>query len=132
MSPANPNDPNMTPPQPFTVAEPPPGEGPVPAPMNADEIRHRILEQFNTFAPHLNAYQEYATRIAALSVQYHNSRLTEVFGLPIQEEILLATLDARETPKTLDAKLAQIAQVPDTKIKRIVFDRVKATYYLYI
>jgi len=101
-------------------------------PLTADDIRAKIVEQFSLFQPHMTAYHEYAERVAALSVQYHNCRLSEVLGVPIEEEILLATLDARETPKNLDMKLAQFSQIPDTKIKRIVFDRVKATYYLFI
>ena len=80
----------------------------------------------------MQAYAEYAERISALSIQYHNARLSDVLNVPIEEYVLLTSLDARETPKSLDTKLAQISQIPGTPIKRIVFDRVKATYHLFI
>jgi hypothetical protein len=112
--------------------ETPPAKAAAPAPMTADELRHKILEQFTKFQPHLAAYHEYAELIAALAVQYHSTRLVDEFKLPILEEVLLTTLDARETPKSLDAKLSQLAQIPDTKIKRVIFDRVKGVFYLFI
>lgn len=101
-------------------------------PLNSDNIRTKILEQFAHFQPHLQAYHDYSQRMAALSVEYHNSRLAETLGVKIDDEVLLTTLDARQTPKTLDTQLAQIEKLPGTKIKRIVFDRTKATYYLFI
>lgn len=101
-------------------------------PLTGDEIRHQILEQFGKFQPHMRAYHDYAERIAALSIEYHNTRLSETLGIPMEEGVLLTTLDARETPKTLDAKLASMAQLPDTKVKRVIFDRVKAVYYLFV
>ncbi len=102
-----------------------------PPPMTADDIRHKILEQFTHFQPHIAAYHEYAERIASLSVEYHNKRLRQVVG-DVEEGTLLVTLDARETPKSLDAKLDQLKQMRDIKIKHIIFDRVKAIYYLFI
>lgn len=103
-----------------------------PAAITADEIRCKILEQYNVFLPHMTAYHDYAERIAALSLQYHDTRLKEVLQMPIEEGVLLTTLDARETPKSLDTKLAQLSQMPDTKLKRVIFDRVKGTYNLFI
>ena len=103
-----------------------------PAPMTPDEIRSKIVEQYNVFLPHMQAYHEYAERISALSLQYHNTRLSEVLELPMEEGVLVATLDARETPKSLDTKLAQLTALPDTKIRRVIFDRVKGTYYLFL
>jgi hypothetical protein len=100
-------------------------------PQTADEIRNQILGTFQQFQPHAQAYHDYAERVAALSVKYHDVRFSEVLGLPIEEGVLLTSLNAAETPKSLDTKLAQIAVLPDVKIKRVVFDRVKATYYLF-
>lgn len=94
---------------------------------SADEIRSKILEQFEGFKPHLTAYHDYAERMAALSIEYHSARLSE-FAPPVEEGVLIASLDARETPKSLDAKLAQLSGV---SIKRAIFDRTKATYYLF-
>ena len=101
-------------------------------PMSPDEIRSKIIEQFTAFQPHMQAYHEYAGRIGALSVEYHNARLSEVLGVPIEEGVILGVLDARETPKNLDEFLAKLSQQSDAKIKRIIFDRVKATYSLFI
>ena len=100
--------------------------------MTADEARSKIIEQFTKFEPHLTAYAEYAQRIAALSLEYHNARLKDTFKVPIEEGTLIVALDARETPKSLDTKLAQISQTPAATVRRIVFDRVKSTYYLFI
>lgn len=100
-------------------------------PMTADEIRSKIVEQFTTFQPHMKAYADYAERIAALSLEYHDSRLASVLGVPIEVGVLMIALDARETPKSLDEKLAQIEKL-ETPVRRIIFDRAKATYYLFM
>lgn len=100
-------------------------------PATADEIRSKIVEQFTTFQPHMKAYADYAERIAALSLEYHDSRLGEVLGIPIEVGVLMAALDARETPKSLDGKLAQIEKL-ETPVRRIIFDRSKSTYYLFM
>jgi hypothetical protein len=99
--------------------------------LTADEIRTKIVETFNQFAPHAQAYHDYAERVAALSIQYHNTRLSEVLGLPMEEGVLVTTLNAAETPKSLDTKLAQIKALPGTTIKRVLFDRTKGCYYLF-
>ena len=61
------------------------------SPMAADECRTKILEQFNTFQPYMQAYAEYAERISALSIQYHNARLSDVLNVPIEEYVLLTS-----------------------------------------
>jgi hypothetical protein len=98
-----------------------------PAAPTADEIRALIVKTFNDFKPSLEAYHEYGKRMMALSLEYHNNRLGEI--RPVEELTLAATLDARETPQTLDNKLAQLKNVA---IKRIVFDRVHHTFYLFV
>lgn len=99
--------------------------------MTADEIRSKIIEQFTQFQPHMKAYADYAERIAALSLEYHDSRLSTVLGVLIEPGVLMIALDACETPKSLDEKLAQIEKL-ETPVRRIIFDRSKATYYLFI
>ncbi len=98
--------------------------------MNADEIRSKLIETYNQFKPSLNAYYDYAQRTTALSEEYHAARLTETFKLTPTEEVLVATLDARETPKSLDNFLASFR--PDKPVKRIVFDRVNGKYHLFV
>jgi hypothetical protein len=84
---------------------------------------------YDEFKPHLASYAEYAERASALSLEYHNKRIGEMFNPPIEEGTLATTLDARETPKSLDVKLEQLAELP---IKRIIFDRVKHQYHLFV
>lgn len=97
--------------------------------MNADEIRSKITETFEQFKPQLAGYSEYAKRITALSEEYHSVRLTEAFCQP-EEMIFVCALNAAETPKSLDQKIAQL-HTAGTKIKRIIYDRKDRTYYLY-
>ena len=100
-------------------------------PPTADSIRSRILETFKQFQPSAQAYHDYAERVAALSVEYHNARLSEVLNIPMEEGPLVTTLNAAETPKSLDTKLAQIAALPGVTIKRVLFDRTKGQYFLF-
>lgn len=97
--------------------------------MNADAIRSKITETFELFKPQLAGYAEYAQRITALSEEYHKVRLAETFCKP-EEMIFVCTLNAAETPKSLDQKIAQLSQA-GTKIKRIIYDRKDRTYHLY-
>jgi hypothetical protein len=94
----------------------------------ADETRTKLLELFDQFRPQLSAYHDYAQRCAALSEEYHKLRIAEALRTPVEELTLAVTLDIRETPKSLDTKLAQLAGVT---IKRIIFDRVKGAYLLF-
>jgi hypothetical protein len=100
-------------------------------PLTADEIRNKIVETFKRFEPHAQAYHDYAEQVAALSVAYHDQRLSEVLDIPMEEGVLVTTLNAAETPKSLDTKLAQIKTLPGTTIKRVLFDRTKGCYYLF-
>lgn len=100
-------------------------------PPTSDDLRYKILETFKRFEPHAQAYHDYAERVAALSVEYHNARLSEVLSLPMEEGTLVTTLNAAETPKSLDTKLAQIKALPGTTIKRVIFDRTRAVFYLF-
>jgi hypothetical protein len=98
--------------------------------LTADEIRSKLVEQFEQFKPHLTGYHEYAERCIALSLEYHAARFKEECpDLALEEMTLVASFDARETPKSLDAKLAQLK---GTEIRRLVFDRAKATYFLFV
>lgn len=96
--------------------------------LTADELRSKIVALFEEFKPNLQGYYEYAQRAAALNEEYHQRRLESV-GPPIETGTLALTLDARETPATLDNKLAQI---PQGTIRRVVFDRANSRYYLFV
>jgi hypothetical protein len=98
--------------------------------FTSDEIRRKLVEQFEKFKPTLQSYHDYAEQTVALGLEYHLARLGEVFPkTPVEELTLAATFDARETPKSLDVKLAQLGGVP---VKRVVFDRTKSTFYLFV
>lgn len=100
--------------------------------QSPDEIRARLVAQYEQFKPSLLAYHEYATRVSALAVEYHNARLKELYELsPVEELTLALTLDARETPKSLDEKLTALIQTQSVP-KRIIFDRIKSTYYIFV
>lgn len=96
--------------------------------LNADELRRRILEKFEQFKPHVTAYQEYATQVHALALEYHLARLEE--KAPLVELTLLGTLPSHETPKSLDVKLDQLAE-NGVVIRQVIFDRVGGNFYLF-
>jgi hypothetical protein len=101
-------------------------------PPTADELRSALVAQFEKFKPSLEQYHEYAQRCMALAQEYHAVRLEDAFPeAKIEELTLVATLDARETPKSLDTKLAQFASENIT-VRRMIFDRVKSAYLLFV
>ena len=107
-----------------------PQVGSVKLPPTADNIRSLLVELFDQSKPQLQAYHNYAEKAAALSLEFHTARLAEVFpGVPVEELTVATTLDTRETPRSLDTKLAQLANVP---VKRIVFDRANSTFILFV
>lgn len=120
------------------VAVPTPAD-PFPAPVaapaapavgQADALRSRLVELFENSKITLNAFYQYSQTAAAIAEEYHKARLTEVYpGVKFEELTLAVSLDARETPATLDKKLAELH---DVAIKKIVYDRVRSTYYLYV
>ena len=99
--------------------------------MSADEIRQKVVATYNEFKPHLDAYYDYAQRVAALSETYHAARFLEAFpNVQPTEKTLVATLDARETPKSLDNFLASFRS--DKPVREIVFDRANGKYYVFV
>lgn len=98
--------------------------------LSSDEIRSRLIGTFEQFKATLDQYYDYAQRAAALAEEYHDARLVEVFGVPIEEAVLVATLDARETPKSLDNFIAGFKS--DRPVRRILFDRAASKYYVYV
>lgn len=101
-----------------------------PTPISADSLRSRLVELFHNSQPTLAAFYQYSQTAAALAEEYHEARLRENYpGVVFEELTLAATLDARETPATLDKKLAELQGVG---IRKVVYDRVKTSYYLYV
>ena len=98
--------------------------------MTSDEIRHRLVEHFEAAKQTLNDYYDYARGAAALSEEYHAARIKECFKTAEYKEMtLVAEFDSRETPATLDRKLAELGDLP---LKLVVYSQAKNTYYLFI
>lgn len=96
----------------------------------ADVIRAKILENFELIKPSIATMQEYGLRISALSEEYHLARLKEVFpSATIEEATLAVSLDVRATPASLDKALATGAETP---VSKIVCDRVKGQFHLFV
>lgn len=100
-------------------------------PMTADELRQKITEAFEQFKPQITSYHEYATRVVALSTEYHLARTKEIFHTGITELTLAASFNVNETPKSLDTKLAQL-HANQIVPKQIIFDRLGHTLYLFV
>lgn len=98
----------------------------------SDDIRRRLAALYAEARPDIEAFGTYAQNAAALSMELHRVRLAEMFpSAPVQEMTLLATLDARETPASLDANLSQI-QLSGKVPKAIIFDPAKNLFLLYV
>lgn len=96
----------------------------------SDETRSKITGLFEKFKDSLTAYHDYAQQVTSLSEVYHEQRFKEIFGSEVEELTLLATLNAYETPKSLDEFLAKLGQCP--QVKRIIHDRKAHTYQIYV
>lgn len=97
---------------------------------SADQLRRKLVELFEQFRPELERYYDYAARAAALSEEYHRERLRDAFpDATLTDAVLLCSLDARETPASLDRELAKLG---DAKPTKVVFDRAAARFYLFL
>lgn len=98
--------------------------------VTADELRSRIVRLFEESRATLAAFYQYSQSAAALAEEYHAARFKEKFPASVSKELTLAcTMDARETPASLDKKLSELNGVV---IKQIIFDRARTTYYLFV
>lgn len=98
--------------------------------MNADEIRAKMVAAFEAAKPTLTAFHTYSQTAAALAEEYHAAQFKETYpAVDLKELTLACSLDARETPATLDKKLAELRGIT---VKLVIFDRVHHTYYLFV
>lgn len=90
-------------------------------------------EIFESFKPTAQLYRDYAEKMQALSVEYHNKRLAEAFPATtaLEEMVCVQILDARETPALLDRTLSAIKEAGVVPTK-IIFDRLNFKFYLFI
>ena len=95
--------------------------------MTADEIRSRLVRLYEEGKPVLKQYAVYAQSAMALAEEYHLARLSAI--CQPSEETLVLTLDARETPASLDRQLADIPG--DVTVKRIIYDRANHKFHLF-
>lgn len=87
--------------------------------MNASETRQKITELCDTARPMWLQVHEHSSKLAALSVEYHRQSLAEILGVVMTDGALIATLDIRNTPKTLDKSLAELKLSGLTGLKAI-------------
>lgn len=98
--------------------------------QTADSLRSQLLTMFQEARPILQKYGEYAQKAGALGLEYHLARFKEqLTSATVQELTLVATLEAHETPATLDRILSQIPAT--VTIRSIIFDRVNAKFHLF-
>lgn len=95
----------------------------------AEQLRTELVKLFKESNSVLNAFYDYSQKAAALAEEYHAAQFREKYAVPVEEITLACTLDARETPATLDKKLLELQAVP---IRKILFDRARSTYYLFV
>lgn len=97
--------------------------------MTTDEIRARMVAQFELCKPGIAAYQDYAERMSALSLEYHKAKLKEVFpSAEFVEAPVILSLNVCQTPKSLDAALEKLAD--NVAIKRVIFDPLHTVFHL--
>ncbi len=102
--------------------------------MSAAQVRQCLTELYQTNKGVRDSFYEMTQRAAALNVEYHLKRLKEHLPtIPVEEEILITTLDVRQTPASLDKALTELAPggAPVAPLTRMVFDRKEFKIYVY-
>jgi hypothetical protein len=100
--------------------------------LSPADIKQKMRDLCQAAAPWQAKYADMALKLAALSEQYHEQTLKAAFpAAEFSERTLAITLDGRESPASLDPKLAQLAE-QQIAVKLIVFDRVQFKYLLYL
>lgn len=66
----------------------------------------------------------------ALSEQYHALRIRDEFQSLVKAKLLVTTLDARQSPVSLDKKLAELRD-SGVQIRDVIYDQNTTTYYLF-
>lgn len=99
--------------------------------MNADEIRSKLVDLYKKVEPHAKEMATYSQEAAALTEEYHKERLTETFPEALFFELTpVVSLNARETPTSLDKKLIELTG-SGAKIPLIIHDRFNHQYHIY-
>jgi hypothetical protein len=76
--------------------------------MGAADTRQKICSALEESKPLWTQVHEHSRKVAALSVEYHRESLKEALGVEMEDGLLVATLDIRQKPVSLDATISQI------------------------
>jgi hypothetical protein len=102
--------------------------------MTPAQLRDELSAMYQRNKALRETWFEMTQRAVALNTEYHIKRLKEHLpNVAVEEEILLTTLDARQSPVSLDKALTEMAPggVPMCPISRIIFDRKELKFYVY-
>lgn len=92
-------------------------------PKSSDDIRHEILEIFESFKPQVAGYSEYAAKVAALGLAYLEARIREEFpNCEIREATQVYSEHLHSTPQTVDRAIGAI-KIANTSPKLVIIDR---------
>jgi hypothetical protein len=94
-----------------------------------EEARKKITDIYNQHRGLLKQVHDYGEQVRALSLELHIDRLQQEFCL-IEEDVLLMTLDVRESPPSLDKSIQQIKGA-EVEVHRIIFSRPEGKFYVF-
>jgi hypothetical protein len=95
-----------------------------------EEARDKITKIYTEHKDLFTKLHDYGEQVRALSQELHIDLLQKRFCIDIVEEVLIATLDVRESPASLDKEVARI-EASQVKITAIYFSRPEGRFYLY-
>lgn len=76
--------------------------------MPAADTRKKIAEHLEAQKPLWQEIHAKSAELAALSVEYHKQSLQEQLSVTVEDGLVVAVLDIRQTPKSLDTTVSQI------------------------
>jgi len=99
--------------------------------ITPQEALERITKIYKENSELFAQLQDYGERVRALSEELHVGKITETFNVPVTEMLVAATLDVRETPKSLDKQIAQLQHLQG-RVSQVVYDRASGMFYVLI
>lgn len=101
--------------------------------LTTEQLLKQIKEMYEVHKPIRMQFLDIAQKTLCLNEEYHFKRVREGLGVDVTEEILLLTLDIRETPASLNKVLAEFAPggVPAVPLSHVTFDRKEGKIYVF-
>lgn len=87
--------------------------------MSASDTRAKIVQVCEESKPLWKQVHEHSAAVAALSLEYHRESLREALGIEMRSGMLVATLDIRNSPKSLDTTIGQLKMSGVTGLEAI-------------